>query len=39
MSFLKNPIVQAVATAIVVVLALKYVAPKIPVIGPYISIT
>jgi hypothetical protein len=34
-----NPIVKTVLTVIAVVLVMKYVAPKIPVVGSYISIT
>ena len=38
MSIIKNPIVQGVLTVFAVILFCKYVAPKIPVVGPYISI-
>ena len=36
---LKNPIVQAVLTVVVVVAVLKMFGAKIPVIGKYISIS
>jgi hypothetical protein len=34
-----NPVVKTVLTVVAVVLFLKYVAPRIPVVGGYISIT
>jgi len=39
MSFVKNPIVQAVFTVIVVVALLKAFGSKIPFVGKYISIS
>ena len=36
---LKNPIVQSVLTVLAVIVFCKLVAPKIPVIGSYISIS
>lgn len=38
MSFLNKPIVKAVAVVFGVILFCKYVAPKIPVVGKYLSI-
>ncbi len=35
---IKNPIVQGVLTVFGVILFCKFVAPKIPVIGKYISL-
>jgi len=38
MSILSNPIVKAVATVFAVIVFCKFVAPKIPVVGKYISL-
>lgn len=38
MGIFKNPIVQGIATVLGVILFCKYVAPKIPVVGKYISL-
>lgn len=39
MSFLKNPIVQAVLTVVIVIAVLKAFGDKIPFVGKYISVS